>query len=152
MKLNLDNKHLKSETRGAEESLPQSSELNSTPPRRHKPEPRYQIQKCELERAPVQNSSHERPKQPVDLNQNIGSETHKLSCQRGGVVRKDEPAEPIFQNQILTVREVAKFLKLSTKTVYKRVSSGEIPHKKIGDEIRFLLPELMSWMKGQDYV
>jgi excisionase family DNA binding protein len=74
----------------------------------------------------------------------------------GGCPKKefmeDSSYPAIFENQIMTVKEVAKLLKLSTKTVYKRVNSGEIPHKKIGDEIRFLLPELMSWMKGQDYV
>jgi excisionase family DNA binding protein len=75
-----------------------------------------------------------------------------LGLLSGAIESKNLALKQFFDNQILTVKEVAKLLKLSTKTIYKRVSHGEIPHKKIGDEIRFLLPELMSWMKGQDYV
>lgn len=52
-----------------------------------------------------------------------------------------------FENQILNVVEAARFLKCSRKTVYRLVSTGELPHKRIGSGIRFLFPELIEWMK-----
>ena len=55
----------------------------------------------------------------------------------------------LFQNQILTVSEVAKLLRVSSKTVYKKVRRDEIPHKKIGNKIRFLLPQVMDWLRGE---
>lgn len=56
----------------------------------------------------------------------------------------------IFDNQklVLTVREVASILRVSTKTIYKKVRHSEIPHKKIGSKIRFLRPEVVGWLKG----
>ena len=59
-----------------------------------------------------------------------------------------EPGEQVPEIRIITVREAASLLRVSTKTIYKKVSRGEIPHKKIGSKIRFLLPALMEWMKG----
>lgn len=57
--------------------------------------------------------------------------------------------DQVFEKQILTVRETAIFLKLSAKTVYKLAQSGELPHKKIGREYRFLQVQLIDWMKGE---
>lgn len=57
--------------------------------------------------------------------------------------------DQFFENQVLTVKDTAMLLKLSTKTVYKLVAQGEIPHKQVGSEIRILHSELMSWMKGE---
>lgn len=57
-------------------------------------------------------------------------------------------ADQFFENRILTVKETAKFLRFSEKTIYKLVGTNELPHKRVGSEIRFLLPELLDWMKG----
>ncbi|MGE4233555.1 MAG: helix-turn-helix domain-containing protein [Bacteriovoracia bacterium] len=57
--------------------------------------------------------------------------------------------EVFFENYILTVKEAARLLKFSTKTVYAMVSRGELPCKKTSKGIRFLLPELIGWMKGE---
>jgi excisionase family DNA binding protein len=45
---------------------------------------------------------------------------------------------------IVTVKELANFLKLTEATVYKLVSSGELPGFKIGDSWRFNVEELMK--------
>ncbi len=58
-------------------------------------------------------------------------------------------AMTFFENYILTVKEAAGFLKFSTKTIYQMVGSGELPCKKTSKGIRFLLPELIGWMKGK---
>jgi excisionase family DNA binding protein len=39
--------------------------------------------------------------------------------------------------EILTVKEVAHFLKLHQTTVYKMIKSGELPAFKIGSDRRF---------------
>jgi len=36
----------------------------------------------------------------------------------------------------LTVAEVAERLKVSTKKIYQMVAAGEIPHSRVGDQIR----------------
>ena len=63
--------------------------------------------------------------------------------------RVNEPKQQFFENQVLTVKEAAKLLRVTTKTIYKKVRHGEIPHKKVGSEIRFLLPQLIRWLKGE---
>lgn len=52
-----------------------------------------------------------------------------------------------FENEILTVKGAAKFLKFSEKTVYKLAKERKIPFKKIGSEYRFLLSDLIGVIK-----
>jgi excisionase family DNA binding protein len=44
--------------------------------------------------------------------------------------------------KLMTAKELSQFLKLSESTIYKLVSSGEIPGFKIGDSWRFELEEI----------
>lgn len=55
--------------------------------------------------------------------------------------------DQFFDNQILTGSEASKFLKISTRTLYRRVSSGEIPFKKVGRHYRFSTQSLLEWIK-----
>ncbi len=49
---------------------------------------------------------------------------------------------------MLTVKELAKILKVSPKTIYKMVSEGEIPvHYRFGGSIRFDEREIREWIK-----
>lgn len=53
---------------------------------------------------------------------------------------------------VMTVREVAKFLKCSTKKIYKLCKDGIIPCKRLGDgSYRFWKPEIEKWLKGESY-
>lgn len=47
----------------------------------------------------------------------------------------------------LTLAEAAKLLKLSTKTVIKRVKEG-LPAERLGHEWRFEKAKLVAYMKG----
>jgi excisionase family DNA binding protein len=47
--------------------------------------------------------------------------------------------------QILTVAEVARYLRLSTKTVYQLAAKKQIPHVRIGNSFRFRRADLDSW-------
>ena len=55
--------------------------------------------------------------------------------------------ELIFENQIMTIDEVARFLKISTKTAYRLAIRGEIPSTKIGKSYRFLHSSMIHWLQ-----
>jgi excisionase family DNA binding protein len=50
-------------------------------------------------------------------------------------------------DQIMTVTEVAKYLKVNDRTVYRMATSGEIPAFKVGASWRFKQTELEAWME-----
>jgi excisionase family DNA binding protein len=49
---------------------------------------------------------------------------------------KADPSKLVFENQVMTVKEVSALLQLSTKTVYKMARLGAVPCKKMGDTYR----------------
>lgn len=51
---------------------------------------------------------------------------------------------------ILTIREVAEYLKLNEKTTYRLVADGKIPGFKVGGAWRFRLTEIERWIKEQE--
>lgn len=52
-------------------------------------------------------------------------------------------------NTILTIPEVASFLKISKSKIYNLVARNEIPHLKIGRNVRIRLVDLEEWIKKQ---
>ncbi|MGE4348849.1 MAG: helix-turn-helix domain-containing protein [Candidatus Berkiella sp.] len=48
---------------------------------------------------------------------------------------------------IMTIKEVAEFLKLNEKTAYRLVSHGKIPCFKVGGTWRFHRKKLEKWQK-----
>ena len=56
-------------------------------------------------------------------------------------------AEAGLDGQILTVGEVAHFLRVPKSTVYKLARLGQIPATKIGKHWRFLRKDLQAWMQ-----
>jgi excisionase family DNA binding protein len=54
-----------------------------------------------------------------------------------------------MNDEILTVREVAKLLKINEKTAYKLAASGKIPGFKVGGSWRFERHEISSWIRRQ---
>ena len=51
-----------------------------------------------------------------------------------------------MDGEILTVLEVARFLRVPKSTVYKLARLGELPASKIGKHWRFLRRDIQSWM------
>ena len=51
-------------------------------------------------------------------------------------------------NDVLTVSEVAEYLRVNPQTVYRKAKAGELPVVRIGRAIRFRREELEEWMKG----
>ncbi len=50
-------------------------------------------------------------------------------------------------NEILTIPEVARYLKLSKSKVYGLVATGEIPHIRIGRNVRIREADLEKWLE-----
>lgn len=51
--------------------------------------------------------------------------------------------------EILTVQEVAHFLRVPKSTVYKLARVGELPASKIGKHWRFLRRDIHDWMHSR---
>lgn len=54
-----------------------------------------------------------------------------------------------MRSDILTVREVAEYLKLNEKTAYRLVLEGKIPGFKVGGAWRFQRKDIERWIKDQ---
>lgn len=50
--------------------------------------------------------------------------------------------------EVMTAKEVAGLLQVSTWSVYELVKCGEIPHFKVGRSVRFVRGEVVGWMLG----
>jgi len=53
---------------------------------------------------------------------------------------------------LLTVKEVAEYLRCHEQTVYKKMKTGEIPKQvyfRLGRDIRFDFPTLQAWHKQE---
>jgi excisionase family DNA binding protein len=49
---------------------------------------------------------------------------------------------------IYTIPEVARYLKMSKSKVYYLVQSGDLPHLKIGRNVRIRETDLKNWMES----
>jgi len=54
-----------------------------------------------------------------------------------------------METDIMTIKEVAEYLKLKEKTAYKLVAEGTIPGFKVGGSWRFRKGEIDTWIKRQ---
>ncbi len=55
-----------------------------------------------------------------------------------------------MQDEILTMKEVAEYLKLTEKTAYRLAAEGKIPGFKAGGSWRFRKVELNKWIQQQE--
>lgn len=61
------------------------------------------------------------------------------------------PRPPGPDNEILTVLDVARFLRVPKSTVYKLARLGELPASKIGKHWRFLRRDIQDWMHHRSH-
>jgi len=52
-------------------------------------------------------------------------------------------------DEILTLKEVAKYLKLAEKTAYKLAADGKLPGFKVGGSWRFKAGDIEQWIEEQ---
>jgi excisionase family DNA binding protein len=55
-----------------------------------------------------------------------------------------------MKTEIMTIDEVAEYLKLKLKTAYALVARGDIPGFKVGGSWRFRKSEIDRWIKEQE--
>jgi excisionase family DNA binding protein len=51
--------------------------------------------------------------------------------------------------KLLTVRDVARTLRVSTATVYRLCDDGELPHLRVGNAIRVCPEDLEDYVRGE---
>ena len=52
-------------------------------------------------------------------------------------------------NKALTVKDVASYLNVDEKTIYRLVSKGSIPGFKVSGSWRFQLQDIQGWIEKQ---
>jgi len=52
-------------------------------------------------------------------------------------------------DEILTIKEIAEYLKLNEKTAYRLASEGKLPGFKVGGSWRFKRVDLEKWIEEQ---
>ena len=52
-------------------------------------------------------------------------------------------------DEILTLKEVAEYLKLAEKTAYRLASEGKLPCFKVGGSWRFKQEDVQKWIEEQ---
>ena len=54
-----------------------------------------------------------------------------------------------MDDEILTLKEVADYLKLAEKTAYRLAAEGRLPGFKVGGSWRFKKDDLQQWIEQQ---
>lgn len=57
-----------------------------------------------------------------------------------------------MKEDILTLQEVAEYLKVDQKTVYRMVQSKKVPAFKVGNQWRFLKTDITKWIENRNIV
>lgn len=52
----------------------------------------------------------------------------------------------VDEGRLMDLQECAEYLQVKKQWLYKRVSYGEIPHKKLGRHLRFSKAEVDEWI------
>ena len=52
-------------------------------------------------------------------------------------------------DEILTLKEVAEYLKLAEKTAYRLAAEGKLPGFKVGGSWRFKREDVQNWIEDQ---
>lgn len=58
-------------------------------------------------------------------------------------------AEKSVDDEILTLKEVATYLKLAEKTAYRLAAEGKLPGFKVGGSWRFKSEDIQVWIEAQ---
>lgn len=53
------------------------------------------------------------------------------------------------KSELVTIKEVAEFLKVAEKTIYRMAAEGKIPAYKVGGSWRFKHTEIEVWLEKQ---
>ncbi|MFC1351110.1 MAG: helix-turn-helix domain-containing protein [gamma proteobacterium symbiont of Clathrolucina costata] len=54
-----------------------------------------------------------------------------------------------MESEILTIKDVAGYLKVNERTIYRLANKGDIPAFKVGNAWRFEREKIVQWMSEQ---
>ena len=54
-----------------------------------------------------------------------------------------------MSDEILTLKELAEYLKLTEKTAYRLAAEGKLPGFKVGGSWRFTRKDIQAWIQKQ---
>ncbi len=54
-----------------------------------------------------------------------------------------------MNDEVLTIKEVAQYLKVNERTIYRLAASGELPGFRVGNAWRFKHNDLATWVAKQ---
>ncbi|HBO3902596.1 TPA: helix-turn-helix domain-containing protein [Pseudomonas aeruginosa] len=57
-----------------------------------------------------------------------------------------------FSTGVMTIKDVAQYLKVTERTIYRLAAAGKIPAFKVGGTWRFLQPDIDAWIRQQSGV
>lgn len=55
-----------------------------------------------------------------------------------------------METDVITIRELAVYLKMAEKTLYRLAAEGAVPGFKVGNAWRFRKGEIDKWIVGQE--
>lgn len=53
------------------------------------------------------------------------------------------------KDELITIKDVAEFLQIAEKTIYRMAADGKIPAFKVGGSWRFKRREIENWLESQ---
>jgi excisionase family DNA binding protein len=56
-----------------------------------------------------------------------------------------------MDDRLLTIEEVAEYLQVSPKTVYRMIQRREIPCYKVANQWRFKWSAIQDWMENENF-
>ena len=62
---------------------------------------------------------------------------------------KSTRAEDVPSQQLLTVREVAEWLRVHEKTIYEWSEKGKLPCFRVGNRLRFSRSDVGRWLQAR---
>ena len=68
---------------------------------------------------------------------------------RGKRVSGGKPLSVAESEEILTTKDLARYLRCHVSTLYRMVNRGEIPHFRLGTDIRFRRSAIERWLDEQ---
>ncbi|MGL4734876.1 MAG: helix-turn-helix domain-containing protein [Enterovibrio sp.] len=54
-----------------------------------------------------------------------------------------------MSDDVLTIKEVAEYLKVNERTIYRLAANGELPGFRVGNAWRFKQSDLAAWVAKQ---
>lgn len=68
-----------------------------------------------------------------------------------GYAAEGQSREEVMPDDVLTLKEVAEYLKVNERTIYRMVADRKIPGFKVGGSWRFKLTEIEAWIKAKSH-